>query len=287
MTKDPTKIGAVRAWMQWYVRHLNWSDVWGLGATIYDYNVSGTKETSTNNADSTDSYQGTILSLAWQFYKTGDADAQWYVKSIAAELDAIGQSLVRTQQGDGLTWAKPDYQIKFLMDNCEAYRGLRDAASIFQALGDSTRASFYSERADLMLRGLDSMWRGGVYAVYKDAVGNLAAPQWGTWYADAVSQLYPILEQVIPPSDPKAKQVYALFDGKWGGWPDLSFNSVDPFPWVLVSKAAAAMGDSAGVNRYITKVQNLYVDKKFPWPWYSMEAGWFMQVNGYMAGKGF
>jgi hypothetical protein len=287
MTKDPSKIGQVRAWMDWYIAHLNSHDVWGLGNTIYDYNVSGTTETPANDADSTDSYPATFLSLAWNFYQTGDPNAQWYVKSIAAQLDAIGQSLVRTQQGDGLTWAKPNYQIKYLMDNCEVYRGMRDAAALFQALGNGSKSAFYNSHASAALQGIMSMWMGHGFAVYKDNGGNLAAPNWGKWYADAVSQLYPVLEQVLPASDPKAQEVYWRFNTAWPNWANFSFNTSDPFPWVLVSNAAARMGDFGRVNTYIVNVQHLYVNKGFPWPFYSMEAGFFMQVNAYYAGEGF
>jgi len=88
----------------------------------------------------------------------------------------IGGVLIQTQQSDGLTWAKPNHQIKYLMDNCEGYRGLRDLASIFQnAIGDSEKAAYYNAAAD-MLRGIQSMWMNGSWAVYKDGVGNLAAP---------------------------------------------------------------------------------------------------------------
>jgi hypothetical protein len=287
MTKDPSKVGQVRAWMEWYIAHLNSHDVWGLGNTIYDYNVSGSTETPTNDADSTDSYPATFLSLAWKFYQTGDPNAQWYVKSVAAHLDAIGQTLVRTQQGDGLTWAKPNYQIKYLMDNCEVYRGLRDAAALFQNLGYGSKAAFYNSHADAAFQGIWNMWLGDGFAVYKDNGGNLAAPNWNTWYADAVSQLFPVLEQVLPASDPKVQEVYWRFNVAWQNWDNLSFNSSDPFPWALVSNAAARMGDSARVNTYVVNIQNLYVNRNFPWPFYSMEAGFFMQVNAYMAGEGF
>jgi hypothetical protein len=287
MVKDPSKVAQVRAWMEWYIAHLNAHDVWGLGNTIYDYNVSGRTETPANDADSTDSYPATFLSLAWRFFQTGNADAQWYVKSVAAQLDGIGQSLVRTQQSDGLTWAKPNYQIKYLMDNCEAYRGLRDAAALFNALGDASKAAYYNTHADWMLQGIRGMWLGHGFAVYKDNGGNLAAPNWGTWYADAVSQLFPVLEQVLPASDPKVQEAYWRFNTQWQNWANLSFNTSDPFPWALVANAAAMMGDSARVNTYIVNIQNLYVNKGFPWPFYSMEAGFFIQVNAYMAGEGF
>jgi hypothetical protein len=287
MTKDPANYPQVKAWMEWYIHHLNATDVWDLGNSIYDYDISGTVEMPRNTADSTDSYPATFMTLAWNFYRTGDIAAQSYVMTILPELDLIGQQLIKTQQDDGLTWAKPNYQIKYLMDNCEGYRGMHDLASLFEAAGNSSRVSYYTSHANLAYQGLMSMWLGDSFAVYKDGVGNLAFPTWSTWYPGATSQLFPVLEGVVPASDPKAQQVYAKFNSAWPGWPTLSFNATDPFPWVLVSNAAATMGDSSRVNTYLTTIQNKYVSQGYPWPWYSMEAGWFMRVNAFMAGNGF
>jgi hypothetical protein len=271
--------------MQWYIRHLNWPDQWGLYGTTYDYNYSNGTETSLNTADSTDSYAATFLSLAWAYYQTGDAVAQSYVKSLASQLDSIGGVLVQTQQSDGLTWAKPSYQIKYLMDNCEAYRGLRDLASLFQdALGDGNKAAYYNAAADSMLRGIQGMWMNGSWAIYKDGAGNLTAPSMAKWYPDATSQMFPVLEGVVAPTDASAVQAYTNLNTAWPGWPSLSFNSQDAFPWVLVSDAAVLMGDAAKVNTYMQSIESKYVNAGFPWPWYSAEAGWFMRLNAYILG---
>ena len=34
-------------------------------------------------------------------------------------------------------------------------------------------------------------------------------------------------------------------------------------------------------------LENKYVNKHFPWPWYCMEAGFFMRSNSQMMGHGF
>lgn len=285
LTHDPASYATVQAWMKWYIAHLNWPDQWGLYGTTYDYSYSNGTETSLNSADSTDSYAATFLSLAWAFYQTGATDAQAYVKGLASQLDSIGGVLIQTQQSDGLTWSKPNYQIKYLMDNCEAYRGLRDLASLFQnALGDSTKAAYYNAAADSMLQGINSLWMNGSWAVYKDNAGNLAAPSMGTWYPDATSQLFPILEGVVTASDSRATQTYNNLNAAWPGWPSLSYNTADPFPWILVGDAAILMGDTARVNIYLKSVEAKYVNPGFPWPWYSAEAGWFLRLNAYILG---
>jgi hypothetical protein len=286
MTKDPARRPQVTAWIKWYINHLNWPDRWGLYGTMYDYSVSNGAESATQNADSTDSYAATFLTLVWNAWQSGNASARSYILGLSYQLDVIGGVLIKTQQSDGLTWAKPDYQIKYLMDNCEAYRGLRDLASIFQnAFGDVTKAAYYNAAADHMLTGILGMWLNGRWAVYKDGLGRLAAPNLGTWYADASAQVFPVLMGVVNSSDYRAQQSYAAFNAAWPGWPNLSFNSQDPFPWCLLANAAAAMGDTARVGTYINTVQGKY-GAGYPWPFYNAEAGWFLRANNFMIGRG-
>ena len=162
---------------------------------------------------------------------------------------------------------------------------LRDVASLFQAIGDAGKASYYNAAADSMYNGILGMWMNGKWAVYKDYYGGLAAPNMSVWYADASAQLFPVLYEVIPGSDSRAQQAYAAFNAAWPGWTNLSFSSQDEFPWVMIADAAALMGDTARANAYINTIQQKYVSKGFPWTWYNMEAGWFMRLNAYMMGQ--
>jgi hypothetical protein len=287
MTKDPNRMPQVVAWMNWYINHLNWPDKWGLYGTTYDYTVSNGAEISTENADSTDSYAATFLTVVWNAWESGDSAARSYIAGLSYQLDVIGGVLILTQQSDGLTWAKPDYQIKYLMDNCEAYRGLRDLASTYQyAFGDTAKAAYYNAAADAMLKGILGMWMNGNWAVYKNDIGALAGPNLSTWYPDASAQVFPVLMGVVNSSDFQAQQSYAAFNGAWPGWTTLSFNSQDPFPWCLIGDAAAAMGDNTRLATYINTIQSKYVNAGFPWPFYIAEGGWFMRANNYMLGRG-
>ncbi len=289
LTKDPARLGQVQAWMQWVMAHLNYNDKWGMSGTIYDWSIDAAgNEASTGDADSTDSYAATFLTLAWNYWNSGDPNAQAYVKSISYQLDLIGGVLAQTMQGDGLTWAKPDYLIKYTMDNCEVYRGLKDASSLFAAMGDSSRGDYYATLAAENLNGINSLWMGskGVWAVYKDGYGNDIAPNMGTWYADATAQLFPVLQQVVAASDARAQAAYANFNAAWPAWPSLSFQSQDQFPWCLVGAAAALMGDSTRANQYLNTVTTKYVDPGFLWTMYNAEGGWYMRTNYlYMGGQ--
>jgi len=131
------------------------------------------------------SYAATFLSLAWAYYQTGDANAQAYVKTLNYQLDVIGGVIVQTQQADGLTWAKPDYQIKYLMDNCEAYRGLSDLASLYQvAFNNPTKSSYYSTHAAQMLQGIQNdLWNAGQndYYTYISTIQSQYVSQGFPW----------------------------------------------------------------------------------------------------------
>ena len=281
LTKNKSYYLQVKAWMQWYIRHLNRPDKWGLRCTIYDYSVSGTIETPLNDADSTDSYAATFLSLAWAFWQTDDDDARAYIKTLSHQLNCIGSVLTKTQQSNGLTWAKPDYQIQFLMDNAEVYKGMRDAARLFDALQKAKVSDWYSAHAENVANGIrDNLW-DAAHGNYFTCVGA-PATDCTKWYPDSTAQLFPVLHGVISPSDLRAKQVYKTFNTKWQNW---SIQFADPFPWVAVAGASTLMGDRYRVNQYIHTIQTTYVETGFPYPWYCAEAGWFMRVNNYMLGR--
>lgn len=283
LTKNSQYYPQVRAWMEWYLNHLNYPDKWGLYCTVYDYNVSGSTETPTNDADSTDSYAATFASLAWAYWQTGDPNAQAFIKTLHYQLDCIGGVMVQTQQSNGLTWAKPDYQVQYLMDNTEVYKGMTDLAKVFQyAFDDASGAAWYNSHAALVQQGIQTNLWDAAKSSYYPYVGSAPA-KWSTWYPDATAQLFPVLNGVLAPSDPRAQQLYATFNSHWPNWPSLKFS--DAFPWAVISGAAALMGDSARVNNYIITIQKKYVNTDFPYPWYCAESGWFIRTNHYMLGK--
>ncbi|HTA21956.1 MAG TPA: hypothetical protein VK763_00365 [Terriglobales bacterium] len=281
--EDETRIPQVEAWMSWYIAHLNWPDRWGEYGTIYDYNVAGITETSLDTFDSADSYAATFLSLAEALWNTGDPGAQSFIKDTIGRynLNVIGNVITNLQQRNGLVYAMPTHQVEYLMDNSEDYRGLMDFARLAaQAWGDAAAASWYTAHAGAIQAGIQGALyipSGGLYRPYAGS----DAPNLKTWYPDSVAQLYPMVHGVVAPGSSRSNITYAAFNQAWPGWVDLSFNSQDEFPWVVVSYAAFLTQDKTRVDRYIDTIQNRYLlaNPMFPWPWYGAEAGWFMRVN--------
>jgi hypothetical protein len=59
---------------------------------------------------------------------------------------------------DGLTWAKPDHKVKFLMDNIEVRAGLAAARDLFIATGDAAEAKAAGDQAVDVGKGLKTYW---------------------------------------------------------------------------------------------------------------------------------
>jgi hypothetical protein len=282
MCLDPVRLPQVIAWMKWYVSKLNRPDIWGLTGSIYVYSISPTgEEISTGNCDSVDSYAATFLSLAWNLWQTGDPASQAYIKSIASALDMVGGVITspKIQQPDGLTFAKPNYQFKYLQDNCEVYHGLSDAVSLFTALGNPTQAAYFSAAAASSIKGIMTMLVAGEWSVYKGVSGVLQAPNMSTFYPDAMAQLFPVLHGVVEPTSAQAVASYAAFNKAYPTWTSLSFATADdPFPQCLLGVVAKIMGDESRLDDYIASVAVKYVPS-FPWPFYDSEGGWLMQAT--------
>jgi hypothetical protein len=272
----------VRAWMNWYVTHLNARDRWGLSGTIYDYRYVRGVETSLRRADSVDSYAATFFTLARSLYDTHDSLSQGYVVSIRPQLEQMAAMLPHVTQRDGMTVALPDYPVAYLMDNSEVYRGLTDLAYLERtAFADAARARIHDQEARRAGAGIETLWSAanGTYDSGKqEPRGPRMRSQWTTWYPDATAQLFPALQGVIPAASPRAAELWSGFNAAWPQWDGLVNGDSGGFPWALVGATAVAMGDRARAAAYSNAVQHRFAAVGFPYPWYDAEAGWYARM---------
>lgn len=276
----------VKARLGWYLSHLNTNDKWGLSGTMYDYTVPGDggPEAPTNDADSTDSYAATLLSLARDYYEQGDAAARAYVASQRTAIEEVAGVIAATQQGDGMTWAKPDYPFEYLMDNCEVYRGLIDLAWLeTNAWSDAAAASSWSSRASLVQGGIASLWiaSGGSWAPVQNPDGTRPPADWTKWYPDAVAQVFPLIDGVESTASPHTMQVWSTLRAKYASW--TTPPEPDGSPWALAGYAAALAGATTLADAYVAGVESAYTTKARPWPWQVAESGWFIRTNALLA----
>lgn len=266
----------IKGHLQWYLTHLERPDRFGISGTVYDYEVfADGEERSKEDYDSSDSYGATFFSALRRYYDlTRD---QAFVQQHRAELDLIAGAVLATEQADGLTWAKPTWKVKYLMDNAEVAQGLNDLAYLMEAaLGDKAAAETYRKKAGSVLKGIDRvLWQGNRYAMGVDAAGRAFPFDWSKWYPDATSQLFPIWLGILNPRDSKAIGLYKQFNQAHPDWVKLAKD--DPFPWAMVGYTAAVMGDVAQATEYITNVRRAYVELgERSWPWHPTEASFYV-----------
>ncbi|KIL37336.1 hypothetical protein SD71_01225 [Cohnella kolymensis] len=269
---EPSAKAAAEKWMSWYVSHLNKPDKFGLPGTVYVHEVDASGlEKSLDDYDSSDSYGATFLSVAAKYYKAGGSEA--FLRSIRADLEIVAASVVATQGKDGLTRAKPNYPIAYLMDNCEVYEGLKDMAELEQTVfGDDLKSRSFKEKAARVRDGIESLWdeAAGAYQPHK---GH--PPQWDVFYPDATAQLFPIANGVIAPDSVRAKRLWSGFNKHHSGWTRL--DTSDSFPWAAAGYVSILMGDKAATSSYYQNVYAAYMPAGL-WPWHAGESGFWMRM---------
>jgi hypothetical protein len=270
----------VKRWMQWYVAHSSDPNPWRIPGAITDYDVTadGTLRTS-GEADSVDSYAATFISLAATAWRVGDAPLRAYVAGIRSDIERIASAMDAVSDNDGLTWALPNYRLKYLMDNSEVYRGLSDLTTLrAQAFGDlagAARASSHALHVQAAIRTRYWDAKRGLFALALDDIGAKVWPKAGDFMEDGTSQLFPILHGVIEPTSPQAQIAYRRFSEAFPDWPTLE--KPDTFPWASVAFVALQMNDVSRARTFATTVQKRYAPE-FAYPWYCAESGWYVRV---------
>ena len=276
----------VKMYMDWHFDHLNTADedFNGLDGTIYDYKVTmkngqivEEKISTPEKADSyetTDSYAATFLTVVYKYFlKTQDSD---YLVTNARDLERITNVMFATLQ-NGLTYAKPNHLIKYLMDNCEVYEGFLASSRIFEELvlrGKTEYTAMRDKCGELSFTVRDNintkLWNyvGNHYKTALIAFVDLPRKyfSWNIYYPQATSQLFPIICGVIDPSTDRAKHLYESFCNSFH-WQ--AFEYPDDFYWGANVQAAANMNALESVTEYMENY--LPLTQKHSWPLYNMD----------------
>ncbi|CAH1217611.1 hypothetical protein PAECIP111891_04602 [Paenibacillus allorhizoplanae] len=276
MLENPSaaNILVAKNWINWYFNHLNQPDYNGINGSVYVYyaNASTGVETSSGGYDSTDSY-GTTFATMLKKYVEVSGDSTLLINN-KAKIEMAVDGSIATLQTDGLTYSKPDYQIKFLMDNVEVNEGLASMAWLENnVLGDSTKGTYYSGKKSSNTTGIESLWNTGNNN-YNSSAGQPS--NWGVFYADATAQVFPIWTGVILPTSARAISLYGSLNSNYPGWPNLS--TPDAFPWAILAYSGSVMEDSTRVNTFLTNIRESYITTGHPWPYYAMEAGFTIRA---------
>ncbi len=270
---------AVKKYLDWHFLHLNSAadDYNGVDGTIYDYSVEirDGRVVSENivvtdgkaSYDSTDSYAATFLILLSRYYNATSDGA--YINEHSDDIIRVTEAMLKTLDR-GLTYAKPDYEVKYLMDNCEVYEGLGAVLSIFEnAVSSDKKDCLTYLKAKYAFEWLGQsiekkLWNenGGYYYPGIFADGKPAYEfSWQEFYPSATAQLFPIIHNVIPPDSIRAVSLYESFCEAYS-WQKLEIPS--EFCWGAMALAAAVMNDTDSVLSYINSYILYSADRAYP-----------------------
>jgi hypothetical protein len=266
----PAVIAAVKNWMTWYMAHLN------TDGSVYDYyasNYTGSVTyNSTSDFDSIDSYAATFMTLAKRLCDVSPSDKTWLANNYSAQLILIGNALTLVRETDGLTIAKPSYQVEYTMDNSEVNEGMTDMVWLSQNVITGGDPAYWQTLLTSNTQAIETdLWNtsNSRYFMYKG--GPVA--NWSTFYADATCQLYPIWCGVIQPDSQRAQALWHTFNASYPNWQTGQIYDTGGYPWTVLSYTAAVMNDKARADSYLGYVQTFIDEGKQPTTnWYNLEA---------------
>jgi len=264
-------------WLLWYQAH---QDTNGF---VTDYVVTNGVLTSTGDMDSTDAYAGTFLLAAWRTWKaTGDTVR---LRQLRPGLAAAVSAIEATQDADGLTWAKPSWTVKYLMDQGEAFAGLRAAVDMAGGLGDGDLAGRAATDADRMQAGVDALWNP-VTNAYDWAVHPSGARQptdWSVLYPDALQQAWAVAFGLTTGS--RARALMNRLDNAHPRWDQPAATDTfasGPGPvgyWPVAGMAMSRVGRSSRAALAGNRIRSAAIGTGRAWPFTTGNAGQLIQLE--------
>ncbi|HEV3364664.1 MAG TPA: hypothetical protein VG795_11120, partial [Acidimicrobiia bacterium] len=266
-------------WLRWYQSKM---DAQGF---VTDYRVENGIPVSNGFMDSTDSYAGMFLVAIRANYRVTRDNKE--LSALRAGIAKAVQAIEATQEADGLTWAKPSWRVKYLMDQAEAYAGLVAAADLATLLKDSALATRAQSDAERMKAGVESLWNAanGSFDWAKHDSGVTVANDWSFLYSDALQQAWAV--------------AFGLVDRARGDSLMTRLNAAQP-NWALPASTAVFSGGSTQTVGYwpvagwayasltsalapsaVTSIRSAAISADRAWPFTTGNAGQLIIFESY------
>lgn len=267
----------IRPYLDLYLRSLN------ANGSIDDVDFPlGRADPSTFTrvlSDSDDSYAATLLSLAARYLRASGNGA-WWDANKARLKEVAYRNLALAVKANGLTSVfqaprSSTNSIGYLMDNCEAYRGLRDFAAVLRERGDAD-AAYYD--------GFATSIGNAVAGLYKSASAAFVP---GDAYTAVETVFYPGATCQVFAQAFGVTECQTLFDAGWAclnkyapGW---ETGGYDPYPWAILGFVAAKRGQSSQASKQLTTIEQKFATNR------SLvtinELGFYQRTRSVLAGR--
>lgn len=270
----------IKKYMDWHFAHINSSseDYNGLAGTIYDYtavvkNGIVISESTKKTYDSTDSYSALFIKVLADYAKVyGDTQ---YIVEHKETIKDITNVIFANLSSNGYSYAKPDYKIRYLMDNSEVYAGLVSAKYIYSnIIDDSEMVEKINKTVEFFDANFNKhWWKGDHYApTLSTKYEEHNDFSWNNFYPNATAQMFPVIYDVIDSNSNNAKVIYSGLCNSWD-WQDMDYISegVDVFCWGSFALLGAKMNDVSRFDAYMNRYKEI-VDGGRLYPLYSSES---------------
>jgi hypothetical protein len=165
LAKNVEDVKRVARWLAFYAREQD-----AATGYIADYKGSRSRGTffSTGQMDSVDAYASTFLQVAESYWREAVVLSPMDQRDLATLLSTGAlvhaaklslRAIESVMDHDGLTWARPDYRVKFLLDSAEVYGGLRASESFFAAAGARSEAARSQQMTAKLGPALERFWQ--------------------------------------------------------------------------------------------------------------------------------
>lgn len=191
--KNQKQLTAAKEYILWVLDNLNYPDKYGLTGSIYDFYITRKGlEKPLYQYDSVDSYSATFLLILYEYFLASE-DRELFLQN-RKKIEDIAYTIAYLQDNDGLTFATPATEVKYLMDNCEVYAGLEAYIYLCKKL-NWDKIEFYQKVKDKLEKGFWQKFYDPKNLNFHWAVSNdyLHRSDWNTFYPDGYAQLFPIL----------------------------------------------------------------------------------------------
>ena len=275
-------------WLAWYQARMD------AAGFVNDYHNNGCALSDSGgraSADSTDSPAGLFL-LALLAAHRGTAGAS-RLTEFPAGLNKAVHAIESTQDADGLTWARPGYSVKYLMDQAETFAGLAAAVDPAEALRDPATVARARRDLERMRAGVEMLWNPatGSYDWALHGNGFRETTKWPVLYPDALQQVWTVAFGLS--TGDRARGIMERFGREQPNWSKPAttarFGSGPgrtgywaPAGWAFLQTGASAEGRSAAAS---IRAASLAAGRA--WPYTSGDAGQLILLEsgdtGYLA----
>lgn len=274
----PDDRAVAMAYLRWYAAHSE-------AGVVHDYLITPDGEVSTDDEDSQDAYAGSFLSAVAAMHASGNAAeraALLELRPAVAEAIGLIESL---QDSDGLTWAKPTWRVKYLMDQVEVYWGL---VEILPTIRDDSALSQRARAATSRLAsGVETLWQPeiGTYAQAKHEDGTVIPSDPGRRFPDALSQVW-LVNSDLAPSKRVARIMATVgptldqLTDPLAWWDPVGTGDERVGYWPLLASAWSRVGNSTAAQSYLTAMYEARWASAEAWPYNVAIAGMLAAPRG-------